>query len=206
MSAGCVIAAIVLTVPNRTTIMLRTMRPLAMVATLLAALALSTIAGAQPAFADIAAMTAFQRAADSYAFLHRQVERRIGIDHERANKPRPIDASELAAAIVAERLRIDDGMLFKPAVVDAFRDRAAAAVHAGCDAGELRTGVWEMRHAVHSPATGSHPIPDCMAVALPRLPEELQYRAAGTVLLLVDSHANLVVDVLPALLAGSELR
>jgi len=206
MSAGCAIAAIVLTVPNRTTIMLRTMRPLAMVATLLAALALSTIAGAQPAFADIAAMTAFQRAADSYAFLHRQVERRIGMDHERANKPRPIDARQLAAAIVAERQRIHDGVLFNPTVVEAFRERAAGAVYAGCDAGELRTGAWEMRHEVHSPATGSNLLPRCMLAVLPRLPEELEYRTAGTVLLVVDTHADLVIDVLPALLAGSELR
>ena len=45
-----------------------------------------------------------------------------------------------------------------------------------------------------------------MAAALPHLPEELEYRSAGTVLLLVDVHANLVVDLLPALLAGSDLR
>ena len=32
---------------------------------------------------------------------------------------------------------------------------------------------------------------------------ESQYRSAGTVLVLVDTHANLVVDVLPALPAGS---
>jgi hypothetical protein len=97
-------------------------------------------------------------------------------------------------------------VLFNPTVVGAFRERAAGAVHAGCDAGELRTGVWEMRYEVHSQATGSNLLPKCMAAVLPRLPEELEYRTAGTVLLLVDSHANLVIDVLPALLAGSELR
>jgi hypothetical protein len=59
---------------------------------------------------------------------------------------------------------------------------------------------------VNSPATGSTPVNRCVAEVLPKLPEELEYRSAGTVLLLVDTHANLVVDVLPALLAGSELR
>jgi hypothetical protein len=34
--------------------------------------------------------------------------------------------------------------------------------------------------------------------ALPRLPDELQYRAVGVALILVDTHANLVVDVLHA--------
>jgi hypothetical protein len=38
------------------------------------------------------------------------------------------------------------------------------------------------------------------------LPAELEYRSAGTVLLVVDPHANLVVDILPALLAGSDVR
>ena len=47
---------------------------------------------------------------------------------------------------------------------------------------------------------------ECISKALPALPDELEYRSAGTVLLLVDTHANLVVDLLPALLAGSDLR
>lgn len=63
-----------------------------------------------------------------------------------------------------------------------------------------------MQHAVNTPATGTKPISDCLRNALPALPDELEYRSAGTVLLLVDTHANLVVDVLPALLAGSALR
>jgi hypothetical protein len=45
-----------------------------------------------------------------------------------------------------------------------------------------------------------------MIAALPQLPDELEYRSAGNVLLVVDPHANLVVDVLPALLAGSDIR
>ena len=178
----------------------------ATIATVAAGLALSApLVDAQPSFRDVAAIAAFQRAADSYAFLHRQLERRIGMEHTDA-PPRPIDAAELATAIIAERELAVDAVLFKPAVVGAFRERAAHAVHAGCDAGELRTGGWEMRHEVHSPASGSRPISSCMAAVLPRLPEELEYRSAGMVLLLVDHHANLVVDVLPALLAGSELR
>jgi hypothetical protein len=63
-----------------------------------------------------------------------------------------------------------------------------------------------MSHDVNSPATGSKPIAGCIAQVLPELPDELEYRSAGTVLLLVDHHANLVVDVLPALLAGSDIR
>jgi hypothetical protein len=144
----------------------------------------------------------FQRAADAYAFLHRQVERRLGYPHRRD----AIEAPELAAAIIAERGRGSQLTLFTPLVVAAFRELAIAAVHNGCDAGELRTGAWEMSHDVYSPAAGTRPVSGCIAAALPGLPEELEYRAAGTVLLLVDPHANLVIDVLPGLLAGSEIR
>lgn len=162
---------------------------------------------AQPAVSDVAALTAFQRAADSYAFLHRQVERRIGMSHRRAGEPDAVQTAELAAAIIEERSQIASAPLFTPAVVAAFRQLAAQAVRApGCDPGELRTGLWEMQHSVHSPATGLHPVGRCIAEALPHLPAELEYRSAGTVLLLVDGHANLVVDVLPALLAGSDIR
>jgi nucleotide-binding universal stress UspA family protein len=169
-------------------------------------LTVPVLASGRQAFPDSAAITAFQRAADSYAFVHRQAERRIGQAHKRAGEDSAIAAAELAQAIVAERKRADVGPMFTPASAAAFRQIAAHAVHAGCDAGELKTGVWEMVHQVNGPATNARRLTPCMAAALPHLPEELEYRSAGTVLLLVDVHANLVVDILPALLAGSDLR
>lgn len=160
---------------------------------------------AQGTFANTRAVAEFQRAADAYAFVHRQVERRIGMAHRRTGDPADIiGTSELAAGITAERPR--PAVLFTPTVVAMFRDAALMALRAGCDAGELRTGVWELSHEPYAPAAGSRPINPCMASALPELPDELEYRSAGTVLLLVDPHANLVVDVLPALLAGSDIR
>lgn len=156
----------------------------------------------QETYGNARAVIEFQRAADAYAFLHRQAERRLGFPHA----SNTIGAKDLAAAIVAARTGGSYPALFTPAVVAEFRSLAIHAVHRGCDAGELRTGVWEMSHDVNSPATGSTSISPCIASVLPPLPAELEYRAAGTVLLLVDPHANLVVDVLPALLAGSEIR
>jgi hypothetical protein len=163
---------------------------------------------ARDTFADTRAVIEFQRAADCYAFLHRQVERRIGLAHRRAGEAEDVvAAAELATGIIAERSKPPESVLFTPAVVTAFRHLAAKAAHApGCDPGELRSGVWEMFHQVNSPATGTKPVTACVAAALPALPDELEYRSAGTVLLIVDAHANLVVDVLPALLAGSDLR
>ena len=163
---------------------------------------------AQDTFAETRAIVDFQRAADTYAFMHRQVERRLGLAHRRVGKPIDvIESAELAAAIIEERSKATEGILFPPAVVTAFRELAGRASRApGCDPGELKTGVWEMFHDINSPATGTKPVSQCIAAALPALPDELEYRSGGTVLLLVDSHANLVVEVLPALLAGSEIR
>lgn len=158
----------------------------------------------QDMFADTRAVIEFQRGADAYAFTHRQVERRIGMAHRRTAAPADIDASELAAGIIAERPR--PVVLFTPAVVAVFRDAASRALRAGCHGGELRTGLWELRHETYSPAAGTRQVSACMIAALPALPDELEYRSAGTVLLLVDWHAELVVDVLPALLAGSDIR
>jgi len=163
---------------------------------------------AQDTFADTRAVIEFQRAADAYAFLHRQVERRIGQAHRRAGQVSDIIAAgELRTAIMAERSTALESPLFTPEVVTAFRNMAAKAVRSpGCDPGELRSGVWEMFHQINSLATGTRPVNACITDGLPALPDELEYRSAGTVLLLVDVHANLVVDVLPALLAGSEIR
>ena len=161
----------------------------------------------QDTFADTHGVIEFQRAADAYAFLHRQVERRLGQAHRRAGETGDVDVTELRSAIIEERSRALDSPLFMPAVVTAFRNMAGRAARTpGCDPGELRSGVWEMSHEVNSAATGTRPVNACITTALPDLPDELEYRSAGTVLLLVDVHANLVVDVLPALLAGSELR
>ena len=123
---------------------------------------------AQTTFAEPRAAVEFQRGADAYAFLHRQVERQIGFAHGRNRSGASIEASELAAAIRAERGKADTGGLFTPAVAAAFRDAAVRAVRAGCDAGELRTGVWKTAYAANSPATNTHPIAPCLVGVLPR--------------------------------------
>jgi hypothetical protein len=163
-------------------------------------------ARAQDRVPDVRAVVEFQRAADAYAFLHRQVELRLALAHHDWQGGDPVDAAELAAAIV-ERRPVSAPRLFTPRAVAAFREIAALAARTpACDPGKLRTGVWEMRHDVNSSATGTSPLSACISAALPSLPDELEYRSAGTMLVVVDTHANLVVDVLPALLAGSDLR
>jgi hypothetical protein len=52
-------------------------------------------------------------------------------------------------------------------------------------------------------AIGSAMFP-CVTTALPPLPPELQYRVVGRDLVLIDLHANLIVDILPFALTDGD--
>jgi hypothetical protein len=143
---------------------------------LVAVLVLSSAGGsaldAQRSSAEDAVMQ-FQRAADSYAFAHRRADRR---------GPREAPAVE--------------GTLFSPAVTAVFHERIAAALRKpGCVLPKGSARDFEVpRVNVSSLATA--PLPSCVLAALPRLPEELEYRVSGVVLVLADAHLKVVVDVL----------
>ena len=122
--------------------------------------------------ADQSVMLQFQRAADSYAFQHRQTERR-------GAPPAPLV----------------EGAFFTPAVAAEFRNRLRAA---GC---EPAGGQESVVPRVNSSTEGTGPLPSCMSAALPKLPPELEYRAAGVALILADAHLHIVVDVLHAALS-----
>lgn len=119
------------------------------------------------------AIAQFQRAADSYAFRHRQVERR--------GAPAPVPT---------------EGALFEPLAAAAFRERIVLATRQGCDLPDV-AGEFEVPR-VNTFAGRTRPVPPCLVAALPRLPPELEYRIAGPALLLIDAHLQVVVDVLHA--------
>jgi nucleotide-binding universal stress UspA family protein len=200
--------AFVLAVPNRRAHTARApARRLAMIATLLAALLL-TAAGAiaQPSFPDVAPIVAFQRAADSYAFMHRQVERRLGFAHRRAGTEiETIDGDQLAATIRTMRSRTSPGELFTLSAAAAISGLIVRAWRDGCDIGELQSGTWQVLR-VNGPATITQALNPCIVSALPGLPPELEFRSAAGVLVLVDTHADLVVDVLPGPTVLTEIR
>jgi hypothetical protein len=144
-------------------------------------------AGSQADFGDVAAMIQFQRSVDGYAFVHRQVQRRLG---------EGADQRALAAGMHAARPSAADGDFFTPAIAAAFHTRIATALkthgcviaHAGTPSSEVpRVGFLTI---------ATFGVPECVLGVLPRLPEELEYRQAGVVMILLDTHANMVVDVL----------
>jgi hypothetical protein len=144
-------------------------------------------ASAQAPFGDAAAMTQFQRSVDSYAFLHRQVQRQLG---------EGADRDAMAAGLHAARPAAADGDIFSPVIAAAFRSRIAFARRTpGCATESGDVPISEVPR-VEFLTMHTQPVPRCIADVLPRLPQELEYRVAGVALILVDTHANMVVDVL----------
>jgi hypothetical protein len=123
---------------------------------------------------DAAIMLTFQRAADSYAFGHRSDERR-GVQMEPAQ----------------------EGRFFTPLVADAFRRRIRTATrNEACAQRVATSGALVPR--VNTAPVGALAVPECVAAALPPLPDELEYKMASVALLLVDAHRQVIVDVLHA--------
>ena len=160
---------------------------------LAAVLGLAICAGSQGNFGDAAAIIQFQRSVDSYAFQHRQVQRRLG---------EGADPNAMAAGMRAARPTAD-GDYFTPIVAAAFRSRIAIALRApGCKIAAQGTPSSEVPR-VGPLAIDTYALPNCVSGVLPRLPEELEYRVASVTIILLDTHANMVVDVLHgAFLAG----
>ena len=141
---------------------------------------------AQGPFGDAEIMIGFQRAADSYAFGHRQLDRRA---------EGPVTTVE--------------GALFTPIVADAFRKRIRRVTAGGaCKVSDAAIHDFSVPRS-NAPAAATPAVPACIVAVLPPLPEELEYRVRGVALLLVDAHLHIVVDVLHAAFpppARDELR
>ena len=149
--------------------MIRGLFALAIVMTVAAGVPPSA-ATAQP-FDDAAIIVQFQRAADTYAFTHRQTDRR----------------GTAAAALI-------EGALFTPVVGAAIRNRIDTARRGGCLV--IVADAVSTVPRVNTPVGAAAPVPPCIAAVLPRLPDELEYRISGVVLVLSDAHRHIVVDVL----------
>jgi nucleotide-binding universal stress UspA family protein len=174
--------------PPQTAALPRAVAPLA---SLTLALTLTAGGAAQVRFNDTDAIVHFQRTVDGYAFLHRQVERRLGMAHHA-----PPGSDAMAIAMREARPGAMPGQLLTPDVVPVIRLALTRAARAA-DCGPPR--VSGSAAHVHDSADRTEPLPPCLLDALPRLPAELEFRWSGDALVLVDTHAGLVVDLISGL-------
>jgi hypothetical protein len=152
------------------------------------------------------AVARFQRAVHAYVDLHRRAERSLPPlqpTDDWLQISRALDAR--ATAIRAARPTAAQGDLFDRRVAELIRDRIRTILRQrGDDVGEgLADADEEVAADVARPvvngrfpwARGAMMPPDILQV-LPPLPEELQYRIVDQDLILIDMHADLVVDIL----------
>jgi hypothetical protein len=183
--------------------------------------ALMILAGAAASYAqlppsDSPAVRQFTEATRAYAWLHRRAENNLA-PLEVTSNPETIHrlVQDMAAAIRAARPNARQGELFTDALAVELRLRIADALAAN------DFTAWDV-HAVEAadgidpamvPLRVNGPFPwiyasamlPCVLDALPELPPELQYRIVGSTLVLIDVHADLILDLLPHALADTEL-
>ena len=158
------------------------------------------------------ALRHFEEEVAEYAELHAKQVAKLGARL-------PADAEEtiaaqkaLAHAIAAKRAEARPGDVFRPEVQPLLRQLIAEQLQ-GPDALDARRTLLEgdlededsvpvpvvvRVNAEYPPGAPRSTVPPSLLLTLPPLPECLHYRFVGRDLLLVDSVAQLIVDVLPA--------
>jgi hypothetical protein len=161
------------------------------------------------------ALTEFNAAVDRYVALHRRVEHRLPPERMFEDVEEMFAArAALRSAILDARPNAAPGNVFTPRVAPVIvelLDRTIA--DSGYEPEEVLAAINEERPpGLADPvvngefpwAIGSAMWPIFLRV-LPTLPEELEYRFSDRDLVLIDIHANLVVDILEnALPAGRD--
>ena len=171
---------------------------------------------AEPLLREIVAMQAFEERVSQYVLQHRLLETTV----PPLQPTRDVRQIDMAVQALALRIRLAragarPGDLITPEVGLVFRRRIAACLTPVEWAAVLAENAEEAEEAPEDEGVAGGPppvlrvnmtwpepvlfgfVPPQLLAALPRLPEELQYRIVGNALVLWDHHANLIVDFLP---------
>ena len=174
-----------------------------LLAAVVSAVSLSAAAQDKPRVnADAALSVEFLMSVQAYVDLHRKLEATLPPRPEHGT-PAEVQSHEnaLARLIVAARSKAKQGDLLKQPVRAYLRRQIAGAL-AGPDGRGVRQSIMEenpgrVRLQVNSRYPEGIPLttrPPQLLGALPKLPEHIEYRFIGARLVLLDLHAQLVVD------------
>ena len=178
----------------------------------LSSLALITVTRQEESSPAQTALRAFGEHIAEYVAFHRRVEASL-TKLDPSTEPELIFAytKQLAAAIKAAQPKRRQGEFFTASVAPVFRDLIEEALH-GHDVDMVLRDLFEEHpktwgHSVRVyesyPNWATREVPVLILQRLPVLPEELEYRVVDHDLAIVDADANLVLDVLPAAIAGA---
>lgn len=153
---------------------------------------------------DDRGLATFHAAVEEYVTLHRRLERALMLDHyDSWPEEGDMDSETLADVIRAARPQTRPGAIFNRDVSELIQFRIGLTLwlhryHTADALSEVPHAVRAVPPRVNDWWFGEDEAVPWPSVVweLPALPEELEYRFAGRHLVLVDVHANLVVDVL----------
>jgi hypothetical protein len=153
--------------------------------------------------ADAAVIQDFLKRVDTYVTLHKKLESTLPKLPEQTT-PQQIDAHQraLAALIQAARKNAKPGQTLTPAMQRRIRT-LLRPVFSGRDGQQIKNEILDKEYKgnVKLAVNGRYPdevpistVPPQVLLALPKLPEELEYRFIQNNLILFDPHAHIIVD------------
>jgi hypothetical protein len=147
----------------------------------------------------------FRKRVDAYVKLRNDAEKGAA-DLDSRSKPEEIVSAEttLAHRVRAARAGARRGDIFTPATQAMFKRLLGPRLTKGKDGAENKAAIKEdspARREVPFKVNGDYPkeaalstVPPDVLLALPPLPEDVQYRFVGKHLILLDGKANLIID------------
>jgi hypothetical protein len=156
-----------------------------------------------PVNAGAATIEAFKKRVDEYVALHRKLESTLP-PMPKQTTPQQVDAHERALAKLIQQARVNakPGDIFEPPMQELVR-RLLAPVFTGKAGAQIKDEITdkEYKGSVKLVVNGRYPdevpvstMPPQVLAALPKLPEELEYRFVLTNLILFDPHAHIIPD------------
>jgi hypothetical protein len=159
----------------------------------------------QPVNQDAKALAGFLDRVNQYATVHQKLENSLP-KLSKESTPQQIDTHQRALAKLIQEARPDakPGDIFTPES-QAVIKKLVAKVFNGPDGAAIKASVMDENPGVPNlKVNGRYPdevpvstIPPQLLEGLPKLPEEMEFRFVGNDLILMDTHAHIVADVIP---------
>jgi len=156
-----------------------------------------------PVNASALAITDFLKRVDDYAALHRQLEDTLP-KLAKQTTPQEIDVNQraLAKLIQDARKNAKQGYILTPGI-QRFVRTVLRPIFSGKEGAQIKDEILdsEYKGSVKLVVNGRYPdevpvstMPPQVLAALPKLPDDLEYRFIQNHLILFDSHAHLIAD------------
>lgn len=158
------------------------------------------------------ALAAFAKRVNAYMELHKKAEEGAP-DVTRGATPAEVMVFEKAlgdrikaarsAARLGDVFAPDVTPIFKTIFADYYRRRSGREIRLLFDEVPNFKPQVNMTYPVNAPKAN---FPPRLALAMPQLPEQLEYRLVGDSLVMRDSKANLIVDYIPGIVPATPKR